>query len=206
MSDTHRPGVVMAGSLLSGPPASRTSTLIDGSALNRCASTHPADPAPMTTKSKAASRAGDCPAAREGSTAADTPMVLMKSRRFMSAFQMIDKLRHSRQRALTAHQRGHLEQAWTDHAAGEREPGAVDQRSRLDAARLGQRPELLFECRFVPRIELGELIAECAQMRRHLRRTQVFGDAVRVVALRVGEKGRQLIDELRQFLAPRPQQ
>src|SRR5262245_54886310 len=156
MSDTHRPGVVIAGSLLSGPPASSTSTLIDGSALKRWAITHPADPAPTTTKSKV-EPAGVCAAVLEGRTAAEIPMVLMKSRRFISAFQgfrsskvlgsrakhrgsqVIDKPGHSCKRALAANEGCQFEQAGTDHAAGERQPGAVNQRPCLDAARLCQR-------------------------------------------------------------------
>src|SRR4051794_22547285 len=51
ISDTHLPGVVMAGSLLGGPPASSNRTRADALALRRFASTQPDDPAPMMMKS-----------------------------------------------------------------------------------------------------------------------------------------------------------
>src|SRR5688572_19593552 len=47
-SVTQRPGVVTAGSLLVGPPASSSNTRTDLSALRRLATTQPEEPAPTT--------------------------------------------------------------------------------------------------------------------------------------------------------------
>src|SRR5688500_9251344 len=52
--DTHRPGVVIAGSLLAGPPASRSNTRTEGSAPKRYASTQPEEPETTMMKSNGA--------------------------------------------------------------------------------------------------------------------------------------------------------
>ena len=46
INEVQRPGVVIAGSPLSGPPASSNNTRTAASALNRFASTQPDEPAP----------------------------------------------------------------------------------------------------------------------------------------------------------------